>query len=229
MDSLTQFEKQIDIHFKNKNLLREAVTHRSYLNENPKWGVDNNERLEFLGDAVLELVITENLFKMFPHKEEGELTLYRSALVNYKFLSEIAKKMGLDDQIMMSKGEARESLKTRGRETILANAIESLIGAVYLDQGYEGAKKMIDAFVMPHVKDVAKAGGKDAKSRVQEMTQSELKITPTYKVLEESGPAHQKIFRVGLYLNEEMKSEGTGPSKQEAELQAAEKWLEDNV
>jgi len=227
VDSLSKLEKQIGVKFRDDKLLREAVTHRSYINESRKSGLGHNERLEFLGDAVLELVVTENLFKAFPEKEEGELTVYRSVLVNAKTLSAVAKAMRLDDAIMMSKGEAKESLKSRGRETILANAFEAVIGAVYLDSGYESVKGLIEKFVMPKLQELGRAGGKDAKSLVQESAQSNFKITPTYKVIEESGPAHERFFRVGLYFGSNLKSEGAGQSKQEAELAAAEKWIED--
>lgn len=225
MDSLKKLEERIGISFKNKSLLKESVTHRSYINEDPKWSAKHNERLEFLGDAVLELIVTENLFVSFPEKDEGELTLYRSALVNYKILGAIASDLGLDEAIKMSKGEAKESLKSRGRETILANAIEAILGAIYLDKGYENSKKFVERFVMPHLKNIQIAGGKDPKSLVQEIAQSEHKITPTYRVLEESGPAHERIFTVGLYFGEDLKTEGKGASKQEAEAEAAGKWL----
>lgn len=225
MDQLKELEKRIGVTFKNKNLLKEAITHRSYINEDPKWSAKHNERLEFLGDAVLELVVTENLFLALPNNDEGELTLYRSALVNYKILGTIASNLGLDEAIKMSKGEAKESLKSRGRETILANAIEAVLGAIYLDKGYDVSKKFVERFVMPHLKEIQNAGGKDPKSLVQEMAQSEHKITPTYKVLEESGPAHERIFTVGLYFGEELKAKGKGASKQEAEAEAAGKWL----
>src|SRR3989338_4037304 len=148
---LTKLEKKIGVVFKNKDLLKEALTHRSYINENPKWGVNHNERLEFLGDAILELIVTEDIFKKFPKKEEGELTLYRSALVNSKMLGAIAYKIGLGDEILMSKGEAQESVKNRSKDKLAANAIEALIGAIYLDKGYEKAEKFVLKFVMPHL------------------------------------------------------------------------------
>src|SRR3989338_2476766 len=148
---LSKLEKKIGYVFENRNLLKEAVTHRSYLNENSKWEVPHNERLEFLGDAVLELIVTDNLFKKYPKKEEGELTLYRSALVNSKILGSIAYEIGLGDQILMSKGEAKESVKNRSKDKLAANAIEAVIGAIYLDQDYDKAEKFVLKFVMPHL------------------------------------------------------------------------------
>ncbi len=222
---LKNIEKKIGYKFKNQDLLKEAITHRSYLNEKPNWGVNHNERLEFLGDAVLELIITDNLFKKFPKEEEGQLTLYRSALVNSKMLGAVASQVGLTEEVLMSRGEAQESAKNRSKDKLAANAIEALIGAIYLDKDYEAAKHFIDIFVMPHLSEVEKLGGKDAKSTVQELAQSENKTTPTYKVLEESGPAHDRIFTVGLYFGSDMKAKGSGKSKQEAELVAAETWL----
>ncbi len=222
---LAKLEKRIGVTFKNKDLLKEALTHRSYINENSKWEVNHNERLEFLGDAVLELIVTEDIFRKFPEKEEGELTLYRSALVNSKMLGAIAYDIGLGDAILMSKGEAQESVKNRSKDKLAANAIEALIGAIHLDQDYKKAKKFVLKFVMPHLDEVVKLGGKDAKSLVQEISQSEKKVTPIYKVLEESGPAHKRIFTVGLYFGDELQTKGVGPSKQEAELEAAQKWI----
>lgn len=226
--SLAGIEKKIGLKFKDSSLLKEAITHRSYLNEGAGAGSRHNERLEFLGDAVLELVVTDNLFKKFPDREEGVLTLYRSALVNSKILGSIAREIGLSDVLLMSKGEAQESLKTKAKDKLGANALEALIGAIYLDGGYESAKKFIDEFVMPSLSEIEKVGGKDAKSQVQEIAQSEHKITPIYKVVEESGPAHQRVFKVGLFFGDDLKSEGQGNSKQEAELAAAAKWLSQN-
>src|SRR3989338_3017394 len=208
----SKLEKKIGVVFKNKDLLKEALTHRSYINEKPKWGINHNERLEFLGDAILELIVTENIFKKFPKKEEGELTLYRSALVNSKMLGAIAYEIGLGDQILLSRGEAKESAKNRSKDKLAANAIEALIGAIYLDRDYEAAKKFVDKFVMPYLAKVEEAGGKDAKSLVQEIAQSEKKITPIYRVIDESGPAHDRTFTVGLYFGDELQSKATGSS-----------------
>jgi len=215
---------KIGTEFNNPDLLKEALTHRSYVNENAAWPFKNNERLEFLGDAVLELVVTEELFTHFPKKEEGELTIYRAALVNSRMLSRVARDIGLDKEILTSKGEQKEIEGGRG-ETILADGVEALIGSIYLDKGYAAAGKFIRSFVMRHLEDIVKAGAKDAKSLVQEIAQGKYGFTPTYKVLGESGPAHERLFKIGLYFGEELKAEGAGNSKQSAELVAAEKLL----
>jgi len=227
MNDYQELEKRVGYSFKKKDLLKEALTHRSYLNENPSWGVGHNERLEFLGDAALELASTEILFKKFPDKEEGELTVYRSALVNAKVLATVAKEIGLGNIVVTSRGEGKE-IAGRGKETVMANALEALIGAIYLDGGYAAAKTFVERFVMVKLEEVA-AGGKDAKSLVQEKAQSEFKITPTYKVHKEEGPAHMPVFRVGLYFGDRQVSEGIGSSKQEAELNAANDWLSESI
>ena len=221
---LDKIQKKIGLKFKDKGLLEEALTHRSYLNENPSWRYGNNERLEFLGDAVLELVVTEELFRRFPKKEEGTLTVLRAALVNSKSLYEVALDIGLDGELLLSRGETKDA-KGKGRETISANSVDAVIGAIYTDQGYDKAKKFIDTFIVSRLDEVAKNGGKDAKSLVQEKAQADSRITPRYEVLDESGPAHNRRFKVGLYFEEELKAEGSGTSKQEAELDAAEKFL----
>lgn len=224
--NLDNLQEKIGVQFTNINLLKEALTHRSYLNENPSWSEDNNERLEFLGDAVLELVMTEELFNRFPEKEEGDLTIYRAGVVNTKNLAIVAGGLGLAEQILLSRGEAK-SFAGRSRESISADAVESLIGALYLDQGYETAKEFIDKFIVPGLDKIAKEGGKDPKSLVQEIAQSRYKVTPSYKVLSESGPAHERIFKVGLYLGDKLKAEGEGSSKQEAETEAAKTILQE--
>lgn len=223
---LEVLQQKIDLQFENIDLLKEALTHRSYLNENPSWKHDNNERLEFLGDAVLELVMTEELFNRFPEKEEGELTIYRAGMVNTKNLAAVAEEIGLTDQILLSRGEAK-SFAGRSRESISADAVEALIGALYLDQGYLKAKQFIERFIVPGLAKLTREGGKDPKSLVQEIVQSKYKITPSYKVLSESGPAHERSFKVGLYFNGELKAEGQGNSKQEAETEAAKKFLQE--
>ena len=217
-----RLQDKIGFEFNNEDLLKEALTHRSYVNENALWPFKNNERLEFLGDAVLELVVTEELFTHFPKKEEGELTIYRAALVNSRMLSKVARDIGLDKEILTSKGELKEIGGGWG-ETILADGVEALIGSIYLDKGYVASRKFVRSFVMRHLENIIKAGAKDAKSLIQEIAQEKYGFTPTYKVLEESGPAHERLFKIGLYFGEELKSEGTGNSKQSAELVAAEK------
>lgn len=218
-------EKKLGIVFKNKALLQESLTHRSYLNENPTWPTPHNERLEFLGDAVLELASTENLFERFPQYAEGQLTSLRAALVNYQIIAKIAKDIDLEGFVLLSRGEAKDT--GRAREVILANAMEALIGAIYLDSGYEAAKKIIDKFIVgAYVDKILEAGlYKDPKSELQEIAQDKVKVTPTYSVLEEWGPDHKKIFRIGVYFGDKLIAEGEGYSKQEAEIEAAKNAL----
>lgn len=217
-------ERTINFKFKNSDLLKEALTHRSYLNEKPSWPHPHNERLEYLGDAVLELAISESLYHRFPDSAEGQLTVLRAALVNYQTLAQVALEVGLDKYVLMSKGEARDS--GRAREVIFANALESLIGAMYLDQGFENAEKFILAYIMKRLPDILeKKSYKDPKSELQEIIQEKFKLTPTYKVLDESGPAHKRTFRIGVYFNGDLVAEGTGLSKQEGETDAARKAL----
>lgn len=218
-----ELEQKIKIQFRDQNLLQSALTHRSYLNENRKWPLPHNERLEFLGDAVLELITTEYLFRNFPNPE-GELTNLRSALVNYKMLAEIASEVGLEKFILLSKGEAKDV--GRARQVILANAFESLIGAIYLDAGFDPARQFVDDFVIARLGKIVSDGRiLDPKSKFQELTQEKLGITPHYKVLAEWGPDHNKKFEVGVFINDKQIATGTGPSKQEAEIAAAENGL----
>ncbi len=217
---MNELEKKIDFAFKKQDLLKEALTHRSYLNEHPDWKLPHNERLEFLGDAVLELAVTERLFARFPETPEGQLTILRAALVNYQHLSRVASEIGLDKFIFMSRGERSDTSKAR--EIILANAQEALIGAIYLDQGFKPVQKFVDDFILIHLEEILENKSyKDAKSELQERVQEKLRLTPTYKVLDENGPAHKRIFRVGVCFGEEIVAEGSGSSKQEAELEAA--------
>jgi len=219
-------EKIINFKFKNKELLKEALTHRSYLNENIKWELPNNERLEFLGDAVLELGVTEKLFSEYPEYPEGKLTSIRAALVNYLMLARVAKEVNLGKFILLSKGELREN--GRAKEVILANAMEALIGAIYLDQGKEPAFEFINNFVMPNLEEVmAKKLYKDPKSLLQEIIQEREKVTPSYEVVSEIGPDHSKTFKVAVFSGKKKMAEGAGPSKQEAEVEAARKVLQD--
>lgn len=208
------------------DLYMSAFTHRSYLNENRSFGLPHNERLEFLGDAVLELVATEHLYRTYDHSE-GELTNFRSALVNYKKLSEIAKRLGLEDLLMMSRGEAKDT--GRARQVILANVIEALIGALYLDRGYEPAAEFIKKEILIELPSIIKEGSyMDPKSKLQELVQEKKGITPTYGVVSESGPDHDKVFVVAAFVNTQEIGRGTGPSKQEAEISAAEDSLVKN-
>ncbi|MEK7513013.1 MAG: ribonuclease III [Patescibacteria group bacterium] len=216
--------KTIGINFRRVELLKEALTHRSYLNENPSWPLPDNERLEYLGDAVLELAVTEFLFKTFPEKQEGELTSFRAALVNYQMLAAVARSIKLDDFLLLSKGEAKDTGKAR--EVILANAFEAIVGAVYLDQGYDAARGAVERTVLPCLDEViAKGLNRDPKSMLQERSQERFKVTPTYRVLKEEGPDHKKQFLVGVYLGDELAGKGYGTSKQEAEARAADAAL----
>lgn len=222
-DKLTSLESKIGIEFKNKNLLRQALTHRSYLNENTQWPLDHNERLEFLGDAVLELAVTDYLFAHFPNPE-GELTSWRAAVVNAVILSQISSKFDLNDYILLSRGEAKDT--GRARQYILANALEALIGAIYLDQGYQLAARFIEKFIVVELPEVIKKKlYRDFKSHFQEEAQERVGITPTYEVLKEWGPDHARNFEIGVFLGDELAGKGEGLSKQEAQQAAAEAAL----
>jgi len=219
------FEKKYDLTFNNKNLLIQAFVHRSYLNENPDFPLKHNERLEFLGDAVWELVISEYLYNQYPEKSEGELTNWRAALVNAKTLAQTAQELGLNEFLLLSRGETKEEGKAR--QYILANTFEALIGAIYLDSGYDACKKFINKHLVVKLQDIIKSGlFKDAKSRFQEEAQERTGITPTYNVLKEWGPDHAKHFIIGVFLDEDLIAEGEGSSKQEAEDEAARMALE---
>ncbi len=221
MANFSDFEKILGITFKDKSLLREALTHRSYLNEHPNvtWG--QNERLEYLGDAVLELSVSRYLFDTFPNFPEGKLTSLRAALVNYRMLSAVASEISLDSFLLLSKGEAKDSEKAR--EIIMANAIEAIIGAIYLDQGYEAGDRFVKHFIIPHLREVLDKGlDKDPKSYLQEIVQERERVTPTYRVLREEGPDHRRTFYVGVFLGDKLMASGVGSSKQEAETDAAE-------
>lgn len=219
------FEKKIGYAFRAQRLLEQAFTHRSYLNENREKGREHNERLEFLGDAVLELVVTEFLFAKYPDKPEGELTAYRAALVNTVSICDAAVKLEMNDFLLLSKGESRDT--GRARQIILANAFEALIGAIYLDSGYVAAKDFIAKQLFHKTDDVvAKRLWQDAKSRLQEMAQEKMRVTPVYQLLDQSGPDHDRTFVVGAFLGSEKVSTGEGRSKQEAEQNAAQKALD---
>jgi len=224
----TKFEEQTGIIFKNKDILREAFTHRSYLNESKEKGLVHNERLEFLGDAVLELVSTDFLFKKYPNEPEGTLTAYRAGLVNANILSGIAMDLHLGEMLLLSKGEAKDIGKAR--QYILANTIEAVIGAIYLDRGYNVAADFIAKHILTHDDEVVGKGlWQDSKSLFQEKAQEVRGITPSYKVLEETGPDHDKQFKIGVYLGSQLIAEGVGRSKQDAEQMAAKNALENNV
>ena len=224
MIDFKKFENLIGVEFKDKNLLKTALTHRSYLNENPDITGGHNERLEFLGDAVLELVITEYIYEKFPEKPEGELTSLRASLVNANMLGSVAAELEFNNYLLLSRGEARDV--GRARQYILANAFEAVTGAIYLDQGYKIVGEFILRVLTPKISEILeKKLYRDAKSLFQEEAQERESATPTYEVLKEWGPDHDKHFVVGVYLNKDLVAEGEGPSKQEAQQQAAEAAL----
>ena len=225
MKDFSVLEGKLDLDFKNKDLLAQAFCHRSYINENPDFPLGHNERLEFLGDAVLELVVTEHLYNGHPDETEGNLTSWRAALVNTRILSETSKELGFDSFILLSKGEAGEV--GRNKQSILADTFEALVGAIYLDGGYEPCKRFIEARLTVKLSKILELGlHKDSKSRFQEEAQSREGTTPSYKVLQESGPDHRKVFVLGVFIGEELIAQGKGFSKQEAEEEAARKALE---
>ncbi len=213
--------------FANRDYLLTAITHRSYLNEHREATQDHNERLEFLGDAVLELAVTDHLFRTYPEKPEGELTAIRAALVNTVSLSEAALSLGVNDYLLMSKGEAKDT--GRARQYILANVFEAFIGALYLDQGYEIARDFIAKNLFAKTGEIVeKRLWQDSKSRFQEMAQEHANVTPTYETLGQEGPDHDRVFTVGVFLGKKKVAEGQGRSKQEAEQEAAVKAISAN-
>ena len=224
-NELTKLEKDLKIKFKDKDLLQQAFVHRSYLNEHPTFKLWHNERLEFLGDAVLELVITEYLFKNFPDDQEGTLTNLRASMVNTQMLAQLSEDLNLQNFLFLSKGEEKDKNK-KARESILANTFEALIGAIYLDQGILAVKKFLENIFnnkIPHIyKNLLYI---DPKSRFQELSQEKYSVTPHYKVLEEEGPDHDKIFTVGIYIDKDLIAKGKGGSKQIAQVEAAKKGL----
>lgn len=223
MADIKEFEEKNNLDFKDKELLKQAFTHRSYINENVGVG-KHNERLEFLGDAVLELVTTEELFKRYPNKSEGDLTAVRAAVVNTVSISEAATRLGMNNYLLLSKGESKDNGKAR--EYILANTFESVIGAIYLDGGYDVAKNFISNALFEKIENiVAKKLWRDAKSLVQEKSQEHINITPRYEVIEESGPDHDKNFTIGIFFGDELIARGSGKSKQEGEQAAAREAL----
>jgi len=224
MKPLSDFESVIGVEFANKDLLQQVFVHRSYLNEHRSFHLDHNERLEFLGDAVLELIVTEFLYKTFPNPE-GDLTNWRSALVRGEMIATIATKLGMNDFLLLSHGEQQSTGKSRN--LILANAFEALIGAMYLERGYDVTSDFIHRMLLPELKIIQEQELHiDAKSRFQEMVQEAQSITPNYRVLKEEGPDHDKEFTVGVYVGETLMGTGTGSSKQRAEQDAAKHAIE---
>lgn len=227
MPDFQKFAEKMKIEFNDLSLLKRACTHRSYLNENRGAGLEHNERLEFLGDAVLELVVTSFLYKKYPEKNEGDLTSYRSALVNTHSLSKVALHLGVDEYLLLSKGESKDT--GRARSIIHADSIEAIIGAVYLDKGYDAAANFISEQLLEIIdidEIVEKKLWLDAKSRFQEKAQELTGLTPSYKTMKETGPDHNKSFTLGVFIGDVQVALGTGLSKQEAEQKAAEKALE---
>ena len=223
--NIEELAKALGIEVKNPAFFQEALTHRSYLNENRGYQYPHNERLEFLGDAVLELAVTEFLFAKYPKKPEGELTNLRAALVNGDMLGSIGKDIGIDDFLLMSRGEAKDT--GRARNYLLANAMEAVIGALHSDQGYEAAKAFIEKCIFTKLDVVISEGlYTDAKSHFQEKAQEHTGVTPNYRILKEAGPDHDRNFTAGVYIEDELIAEGEGTSKQEAQRAAAKNAIE---
>jgi len=215
----------LGVEFKDVELLITAFTHRSYLNEHRKSASEHNERLEFLGDAVLELVVTNHLYRNY-EEPEGVLTNWRSALVRTESIGAAAKKLGFYEYLRLSRGEKQGS--DRAKEQIMANTFEAVTGAIYLDRGYDAAAKFIDVNILSTLSAILKSGSwLDPKSQLQELVQQKEGVTPTYKVTSEEGPDHEKIFTVGVYVNDELRGKGEGPSKQVAQQSAAKVALDD--
>ncbi len=220
MPPIEKLEQTLGVSFLNKDTLRQALVHRSYLNEHPDFALGHNERLEFLGDAVVELVVTEHLYHNYENPE-GDLTNWRASLVNADMMSGICESLGVDDYLYLSRGESKDA-KSKARRYILANAFEAIIGAIYLDRGLEEAKQFILRTVVSKLPSILEDRSYvDPKSRFQEAAQEKTGITPSYRVLSEEGPDHAKIFQVGIYLDKEQVAVGTGTSKQEAQVAAA--------
>lgn len=225
MQDFNKLERDLGLNFEDHALLTQAFTHRSFINENPKSGLSHNERLEFLGDAVVELIITDYLFRHYPNHHEGELTAYRSALVNAVIMGEVARDLGMNDYLLLSKGEQKDT--GRARQTILANTFESFVGALYLDQGYEACNKFVTQSLLSKLDEIIKTKSwKDAKSQIQEEAQERVGVTPSYQVLAQNGPDHDKYFTIGIFLGDKKIAEGKGKSKQEAQQKAALSALE---
>lgn len=223
MEDLQQLQKKLGIKFNNPDLLEQAFIHRSYLNEHQS-PLGHNERLEFLGDAVLELIVTEYLYQKFTDKPEGELTALRAALVRRETLKEIADELEFHKYLKLSRGEAKSATN---QIAILANTVEAVIGAIFLDQGIPAAEKFIHQFMLPKTAEIINSQTYiDAKSHLQEIAQEKESYTPTYKVISESGPDHNKTFEVAVFIGNKEWGRGTGNSKQTAEMAAASNALE---
>ncbi len=220
----SSLEQAIGVTFSNKELFRQALVHRSYLNEHPEFTLDHNERLEFLGDAVLELIVTEYLYRNYPNPE-GEMTNWRAALVNSSSLAEVSTRLNVEKYLYLSRGESKDN-NGKARASILANACEAIIGAIFLDRGWEAAKGFIERNVLSKLPSILENKlYLDPKSRLQEASQDKLAVTPIYKVLNEKGPDHKRQFEIGVFLGETLVAKGEGASKQEAQIEAAEQAL----
>jgi ribonuclease-3 len=225
--NIHDFEQVLGITFNDISLLERAFTHRSYLNEHPSLGLEHNERQEFLGDAVLELVVTDHLFRNYPNPE-GDLTNWRSALVKTESLSAVAVQLELEPYLKLSRGEAKGN--DRSRALIMANCVEAIIGGIYLDQGYEAARDFITKYIIAPLPKILEEGSwVDPKSRFQELSQERHGFTPQYKVIEESGPDHDKVFTIGVYLDGKLYGQGQGSSKQAAQQSAAVNALKNDT
>ena len=224
MEPYLTFQKERGLSFNNEGLLKQAFVHRSYINENKDLGMDHNERLEFLGDAVLELVVTDFLYSEYPGVDEGMLTAYRSSLVRTESISVAARGMGMNELLLLSKGESRDEGKAR--DYILANTFEAFVGAVYLDLGYDSARDVIADVLFENIQQVIEDGSwKDPKSHFQEFAQEAHSETPRYELISAVGPDHDKEFVMAVFIGNKKIAEGKGNSKQKAQQDAAQKAL----
>jgi ribonuclease-3 len=222
-EGLEILEQTLEFKFQNRNLLKEALTHRSYLNEDPKWPFSHNERLEFLGDAVLEMIVTEALLERFPEKAEGDLTFLRAALVKNQTLAVIAKELCLQRFLRISRGEL--TCTSQVREVVLADVVEAIIGAIYRDGGYIAAQRFVKKQILGKITETIKRGIRDPKSLLKEKLEAHFRETPIYKVVKETGPDHKKFFTVAVFIGNQKIGQGEGNSKKEAERGAAENAL----
>lgn len=221
MNNYNDIEKKLGVIFKNKDILNTALIHRSYINENRGKNLENNERLEFLGDSVLELIISDYIYTKYPTKPEGELTAIRSAIVRTESLADESRKLDVGQYLLMSRGE--EDSGGKSKEYLLANMYEALLGAIYLDQGFAECQKYVERTLLKKVDNIVSEGlFIDPKTKVQEILQSRFKITPSYEIISEEGPDHDKYFTMALKVGNKKISEGHGSSKQRAEEDAAQ-------
>ncbi len=226
MKDVSDLAKKLGVKFKNLDFLLNAVTHRSYLNEHPSFALGHNERLEFLGDAVIELAVTEFLYENYPNPE-GDLTNWRASLVNADMLGDLAKEIGIEEYMLLSRGETKDK-QSKARLYILANAFEAIVGAIYLDRGMREAEKFLKKVLLVKLPEILeKKLYLDPKSRFQEIAQERYTITPSYKVLSETGPDHAKKFVIGVFIKETMVAKGEGSSKHEAQVDAARNGMKE--